>query len=186
MTAGGTPKSHGVYYDVSYDRTLYAVGDVNCTGPAGTVVAYDDSITDATLLAIDATLLPNELKDGVCSPAYPHSHPRVNNIFTVRCPGDSTVQSKRASCLHHVAGSVLHNGGMSTSERAVHVGLSIGARPLRRSHRKNLLCMPCTCCWVQVISDVGGDTYWSDKHPAYDVVQGSAGDGVKGFCASFR
>ena len=32
---GGSPRSHGVFYDDSYDRTLYAPGS-NCTGAVGT------------------------------------------------------------------------------------------------------------------------------------------------------
>ena len=40
---GGTPKSTGVYYDESYDRTLFAPGS-NCAGPAGTDTHLTESI----------------------------------------------------------------------------------------------------------------------------------------------
>src|SRR5215471_8248084 len=43
QVTGGTSKSTGVFYDVSYDRTLFAPGS-NCTGSPGTVPAYDESL----------------------------------------------------------------------------------------------------------------------------------------------
>ena len=33
--AGGTFKTHGLLYDNTYDRSLYAPGNSNCTGPSG-------------------------------------------------------------------------------------------------------------------------------------------------------
>lgn len=41
---GGTPKTHGVFYDDSYDRTLFAPGS-NCKGTPGTETLFDESIT---------------------------------------------------------------------------------------------------------------------------------------------
>ena len=32
---GGTFKTHGLLYDNTYDRSLYAPGNSNCTGPSG-------------------------------------------------------------------------------------------------------------------------------------------------------
>ena len=87
--AGGSPISTGVYYDVSYDRTLFAPDDHNCTGSPGTVVAYDETIDKNGIYccgpgALNPNLLPKQLKNGQCSPVYPHQYPRVNNIFSVR------------------------------------------------------------------------------------------------------
>src|SRR5262249_57736603 len=39
ITTGGTPRSTGVYYHDSYDRSLYPPRS-NCTGAPGTEVAY--------------------------------------------------------------------------------------------------------------------------------------------------
>ena len=43
LVTGGTPKSTGVYYDESYDRTLFAPGS-NCVGPAGIDTHLTESI----------------------------------------------------------------------------------------------------------------------------------------------
>jgi len=43
LVTGGTPKTTGVYYDDSYDRTLYAPGS-GCAGAPGSEIVYDESI----------------------------------------------------------------------------------------------------------------------------------------------
>jgi len=123
LVTGGTPKSTGVFYDNSYDRTLFAPGS-NCQGPAGTQALFDESIDNNSALVtgggtlgqpltqINASKLPLALIDGKCVPVYPHNFVKVNTIFEVI-----------------------------------------------RSH--------------------GGRTAWSDKHPAYDLVNGPSGQGVQ-------
>src|SRR5262249_28938818 len=113
MVTGGSPRSTGVFYDDSYDRTLSAPGS-NCA-TKGTEVVYDESIdfNPAALDGgggIDPTALPLDGSKG-CTPVYPHSYLRVNTIFEVA----------RAAGLY---------------------------------------------------------TAWSDKHPAYDIVNGPSGKGV--------
>src|SRR6266436_3005788 len=44
LVTGGSPVSHDVFYDVSYDRTLYDPANVTCSGPAGNTIVYDESI----------------------------------------------------------------------------------------------------------------------------------------------
>jgi hypothetical protein len=115
LVTGGTPKSTGVYYDDSYDRTLFAPGS-GCQGEPGSEIVYDESIDhDVSQLfsgGIDAANLPLELtKGGECKPVYPHQFLKVNTIFEVA----------------------------------------------RRAHKV---------------------TAWSDKHPAYDLVNGPSGTGV--------
>jgi hypothetical protein len=113
MVTGGTPRSTGVFYDDSYDRTLSPPGS-NCA-TVGTEVVYDESI-DFNLNALDGggginpAALPLDPAKG-CTPVYPHSFLRVNTIFEV-----------------------------------------IKAHGLR--------------------------TAWSDKHPAYDLINGPSGGGV--------
>ncbi len=90
LVTGGTPKSTGVYYDDSYDRTLYAPGS-NCTsstGNPGTQVLYDESVDyDMTKLfsgGINPANLPLQKNgDGTCTPVYPHSFLKVNTVFEV-------------------------------------------------------------------------------------------------------
>jgi hypothetical protein len=115
LVTGGTPKSTGVYYDDSYDRTLYAPGSA-CQGAPGTEVVLDESVEhdDSQLFSpIDPGNLPlAKDRDGGCRPVYPHDFIRANTVF-------------------------------------------------------------------EVIRAAGGHTAWSDKHPAYDLVNGPSGKGVE-------
>jgi hypothetical protein len=113
---GGTPKTTGVYYDDSYDRTLFSP-DGNfpaipggCSGNPGTEVVMDESLDfDSTKLfsgGIDPRFLPQQRHaDGSCTKVFPHDFLKVNTIF-----------------------GVAHHAGLQTA--------------------------------------------WSDKHPAYDLVNG--------------
>src|SRR5438105_12789808 len=72
MLTGGTPKSTGVFYDASYDRSLYPAGSA-CQGPQGTPTIYDESIAkhDAAgnipcWATIDPSLLPLPKADDRC------------------------------------------------------------------------------------------------------------------------
>ncbi len=122
MVTGGTPKTTGVYYDDSYDRTLYAPGS-KCAGTStGIEAVYDESIDfdDSKLFSgtgtgagvINPANLPLQ-KDsaGNCTPVYPHSFVKVNTLF-------------------------------------------------------------------EVVKAAGGLTAWSDKHPAYDLLNGPSGSGI--------
>ena len=99
---GGTSKSTGVYYDDSYDRTLFAPAGNPPTpcasGPgAETNLAENldvdqhsiDGGVNASLtglnsaVAIDPNSLPGQLVHGVCSPVWPHNFVRTNTIFEV-------------------------------------------------------------------------------------------------------
>jgi hypothetical protein len=117
MTApvtGATPKTAGVFYDDSYDRTLYAPGS-NCTGNAGTEVVLDESVEfdDSQLFSpINPGNLPMRKHGRDCEPVFPHQFIRVNTVF-------------------------------------------------------------------EVIRAAGGYTAWSDKHPAYDLLNGPSGEGIQ-------
>jgi hypothetical protein len=97
IVTGGTPRSAGMYYDVSYDRKLsppytttpYGIigGPTLCPSVIGTQVGYDEEIdADLTQIngggGIDTDYLPRDSTKG-CSPVYPHSYLRVNTIFEV-------------------------------------------------------------------------------------------------------
>src|SRR5579864_1827093 len=94
QVTGGTPKSAGVFYDSSYDRTMFAPGS-DCTGPAGVNTLFDESIDNDTasvtgggtlgqpLTQINPAKLPRALVNGTCVPVYPHSFVKVNTIFEV-------------------------------------------------------------------------------------------------------
>ncbi len=122
QVTGGTPKSTGVFYDDSYDRTYFAPAS-DCKGLPGAEVAFAENIdVDSTRLdaggkpgdfrsQIDPAKLPMTLINGKCSVVYPHDFVRVNNVFEIV-----------------------------------------------RAH--------------------GGRTAWSDKHPAYEWLNGPSGKGV--------
>lgn len=81
LVTGGTPAETGLYYDVSYDRTLAAPGS-DCTHP-GTRVPFDESLDRrdaAGNIEIDPARLPRDPAHG-CAPVWPHAYLRVNTIF---------------------------------------------------------------------------------------------------------
>jgi len=88
LVTGGSPISHGLFYDVSYDRTLFDPTNTRCAGKAGNTIVFDESIdvynsANVSLNVIDPTRLPRRLVDGKCVPVYPHNAIRSNTIFEV-------------------------------------------------------------------------------------------------------
>ena len=122
QVTGGTPGTTGVYYDDSFDRTLFAP-ESDCKGAPGAEVSFAEDIDVDTdklnaggtpgqpMTQIDPKKLPRALVDGTCVPLWPHQFVRVNNVFEIV-----------------------------------------------RAH--------------------GGRTAWSDKHPAYEWLNGPSGKGV--------
>jgi len=89
QVTGGTPKTTGVFYDDSYDRSMWAPGS-NCQGPAGTETVYAENLdrTDAAgniplFTSIDPAKLPLGRSGGTCQPIFPHSFLKTNTIFNV-------------------------------------------------------------------------------------------------------
>ncbi len=80
LITGGQPSTTGIWYDVTYNRRLAAPGS-DCS-VRGTVVAYDETIDNATNTAIDPDKLPRDPDHG-CSPVYPHAYLKVNTVFDV-------------------------------------------------------------------------------------------------------
>src|SRR5207302_8281088 len=44
LVTGGSPISHGLFYDVSYDRTYFDPTNTTCTGSPGNNMVFDESI----------------------------------------------------------------------------------------------------------------------------------------------
>jgi hypothetical protein len=102
QATGASPKTAGLFYDDSYDRTMYpseffytsqGIADPGCTGTRGTELtnfeALDVSFDPTTgitpdvtgggklgqvLTQIDPKKLQRRLVDGPCKPVYPHQH----------------------------------------------------------------------------------------------------------------
>lgn len=122
QVTAGSPRSTGVYYDDSFDRTYFAP-DSDCTGAPGAEVAFAENIDvdpeqlnaggtpGQPLTQIDAKKLPKALVGGKCTAIYPHAFARVNNVF-------------------------------------------------------------------EIVHAHGGRTAWSDKHPAYEWLNGPSGKGL--------
>src|SRR5262245_8127665 len=130
LVTGGSPKTTGVFYDVSYDRKLsppaattpggITGGTGLCPGTRGTQVGFDEEIDkDLTKLdgggGINPDFLPRDPDNG-CAPVFPHNYLRVNTVF-------------------------------------------------------------------EVVRAAGGYTAWSDKHLAYDILNGPSGAGINDFFA---
>ncbi len=87
LVTGGSPISHGMFYDVSYDRTLFAPSNTACTGAAGNMMVFDESIdkynaNHVSADVIDPAALPHRLdEDKKCVAVYPHNAIKTNTIF---------------------------------------------------------------------------------------------------------
>jgi hypothetical protein len=92
---GGSSLSHGIFYDDSYDRTLFPIGSA-CKGTPGAEAQYAEnidydlnkldgggSVTGSTLDHINPANLPLRIIDGKCVPVYPHDFLKVNTIMEV-------------------------------------------------------------------------------------------------------
>src|SRR5258707_15629565 len=72
LVTGGSPISHGLFYDVSYDRTLFDPTNVSCSGGPGNMMVFDESIDryssgNVSLNILDPTTLPNHIDaNGKC------------------------------------------------------------------------------------------------------------------------
>jgi hypothetical protein len=89
LVTGGSPVTHGLFYDVSYDRALFDPTNTSCSGKPGNTMVFDESIDvynsmGVSLNVIDPTKLPRGLDThGKCVAVYPHKAIRSNTIFEV-------------------------------------------------------------------------------------------------------
>jgi hypothetical protein len=114
---GGSPRSHGIFYDDSYDRTLFAPGSA-CKGQPGTEAQYAENIdydlgkldgggtvTGSTLDHIDPAKLPLRLSAGKCVPVYPHDYLKTNTIMeAIHASGRRTAWSDKHPAYEIVGG----------------------------------------------------------------------------------
>jgi len=88
LVTGGSPITTGLFYDVSYDRTIFDPTDPTCSQTPGNMMVFDESIDlyDAHHVSqdvIDPNALPRHRVNGQCVPLFPHEALRTNTIFEV-------------------------------------------------------------------------------------------------------
>jgi len=117
LVTGGSPRSTGVFYDVSYDRSLSppaqdtpgGIAGGACPSTIGTPVGFDETIDlDTSKLngggGINPNFLPRDPNKG-CAPVFPHEFLRVNTIFeVVRSAGGYTAWTDKHPAYELVKG----------------------------------------------------------------------------------
>jgi hypothetical protein len=89
LVTGGSPVTSGLFYDVSYDRAIFDPTNSTCTGTAGNMMVFDESIDkynaqNVSLNVIDPAKLPRHRdQNGNCVALWPHQALRTNTIFEV-------------------------------------------------------------------------------------------------------
>ena len=89
LVTGGSPITHGLFYDVSYDRSYFDPTNTTCSGTPGNNMVFDESIdlynsANISLNVIDPTKLPRRIDShGHCVPVFPHDAIKTNTIFEV-------------------------------------------------------------------------------------------------------
>jgi hypothetical protein len=92
LVTGGSPITSGLFYDVSYNRSIFDPTNTSCQGQPGNMQTFDESIDQYTgnppnqvsLNKIDPAALPRYInEDGKCAPKFPHNALRTNTIFEV-------------------------------------------------------------------------------------------------------
>jgi hypothetical protein len=90
LVTGGSPISHGLFYDVSFNRGIFDPTNTTCSGQPGNMQVFDESIDKysgspaVSLNVIDPTALPNHLdENGKCVRLFPHNAMKSNTIFEV-------------------------------------------------------------------------------------------------------
>src|SRR5260370_21934086 len=88
LITGGSPVSHGLFYDVSYNRSIFDPTNTTCSGGAGNMQVFDESIDKyagnppVSLNGIDPNALPHHINaDGKGSPLFPHTPTPHNTTF---------------------------------------------------------------------------------------------------------
>jgi hypothetical protein len=44
LVTGGSPVTTGLFYDVSYDRTIFDPANTTCSGATGNMMVFDETI----------------------------------------------------------------------------------------------------------------------------------------------
>ena len=156
QATGGGAGTTGVYYDDTYNRTLFAPGTVDCnTATPGTEVPWTE--------AIDRSQNPIQLDAG-----QGINSPSLHNLLT-----NTTAQT-----LADAAGITAGALQMTSTPQTL---LDPNALPVNPDNCTPLY--PHNYIKVNTIFEVarnaGLRTAWSDKHAAYEILNGPSGTGVQ-------
>jgi hypothetical protein len=138
LMTGGTPRTFGAFYDVSYDRVLapptvttgngLAAGSCAVGVPNGTTTEYDEGIDiaqtqlnggapnastiDGGIASIDSARLIRDPMNG-CNPVYPWNFVRTNTIFgVIHAAGGYTAWSDKHPSYSAVSGPGSNAGNL--------------------------------------------------------------------------
>jgi hypothetical protein len=193
IVTGATPRTMGVYYDVSFDRSLdgpaVTTGNGNPAAPcisgfapSGYTTEYEEgidikqsllnggapgaSLTDGTEASLDPTKMDRDPKNG-CAPVLPWNFVRTNTIFgVIHAAGGSTAWSDKHPAYSSVRG---HNGPPLDDFYAPEINSSVVALP-GVTTPDGLSC--------ETIPDTGADlTAWTNSFKnikCYDTLKSNA------------
>jgi hypothetical protein len=153
---GADPGTAGVYYDDTYNPTLLPAGTVDCTSATpGTEVGWTEAADRSHApIALDAG-------QGLSAPAL------------ASLPTNTLAQTQASASA--ITSAILQ---MSATPQAL---LDPAALPV--DPRTCLAIYPHQYLRVNTVFDVarahGLRTAWSDKHPAYEILNGPSGDGIQ-------
>ena len=92
LVTGSSPLTSGLFYDVSYNRSIFDPTNTTCQGQPGNMQVFDESIdqyagappNQVSQNKIDPAALPNYInEDGKCGRKFPHNALRTNTIFEI-------------------------------------------------------------------------------------------------------
>jgi hypothetical protein len=154
FTGAGAGKA-GVYYDDTYNRTLYPAGTKNCaTATRGSEVPWTE--------AIDRSQNPITLDAGQ----------GLHNPALTSLPTNTKAQTlaHRAAITHAIL-------AMTPNPQTVldPAALPVNPRTCRPIYPHNYLRVNTV---FDVVHHAGLRTAWSDKHPAYEILNGPSGKGI--------
>jgi hypothetical protein len=166
QTTGGNPKSTGIYYDDAYSRSLlpFATSKADCQGKLvtpGTAVTYAENIEPQTAKG-------NFMLDAGQGIAGLYPVAPAGDLTSVLIAGDTT--SVPANILKLVSGADdVRNNLIDPAQLPVD---PVSCNPV----------YPHQYLKVNTIFEVahakGLRTAWTDKHPAYEILNGPSGYGI--------
>jgi Type I phosphodiesterase / nucleotide pyrophosphatase len=90
LLTGGSPNTIGLFYDVSYNRSIFDPTNTTCSGQPGNIQVFDESVDQysgtppVSLNKLNPAALPNHLdENGNCVRLFPHQAVKTNTIFEV-------------------------------------------------------------------------------------------------------